>query len=380
MEKHEIVIVGAGPGGLKAAQTLEKHGKKDILVLEKLPEEQMGDKICHGMMFPNNMAIFNIPKELTDTPLKGAEVYFADKSHSTVNFDPPCCYMQLRRDFGKWLIKETRKLGIKIRLNSRVASLNKEENKVELENGERIGYDFLIGADGSKSIIRKSLGLKTKSALATYVEVPIPPDKILRGRKDFAHLYIAFDFLGHGYSGCTPYRDRISFCLVSCDFEFFPLSEKIKRFNKFVKEVDGVDPGDYELKAQTVCYKPVGLKHGNIYLVGDAGGWGDIGCGLIYAAAKTGKLAAEDICGIDIKKEYREFEAWNRKTQWFANNVILWYDVLCPKKIKEKISRFVLDSLFPILVKNKLIINFIFPFVYPKFMKIVFGPLPGDEE
>jgi len=44
------------------------------------------------------------------------------------------------------------------------------------------------------------------------------------------------------------------------------------------------------------------LKHDNIYLVGDAGGFGDIFCGLIYAAAKTGKMAAEDICGIDIKK------------------------------------------------------------------------------
>jgi len=28
MKKHEVVIVGAGPGGLKAAQTLVKHGKR----------------------------------------------------------------------------------------------------------------------------------------------------------------------------------------------------------------------------------------------------------------------------------------------------------------------------------------------------------------
>jgi Dehydrogenases (flavoproteins) len=226
--------------------------------------------------------------------------------------------------------RKTRKLGIEVRGNSKVIRLNKEENWVELENGERIGYNYLIGADGSKSVIRKSLGLKTKSALATYVEVPISPEKMLNGRSDFIHGYMGFDFLGHGMSGYTPYKDRISFCLVSLDSEFLSTSEKIKRFNKFVKEVEGIDPGDYELRAQAVCYKPVGLKHNNnIYLVGDAGGWGDIGCGIIYSAAKTGKMAAEDICDIDIKEEFKEFTAWNRK-YIAGGNVILWYDAIVP--------------------------------------------------
>jgi flavin-dependent dehydrogenase len=104
MEKHEVVIVGAGPGGLKAAQTLVKHGKKDVLVLEALPEKEMGDKTCHGMMFPNNMAIFGITEEMIDVPLNGFEIYWADRSHSTVPFDPPVCYIWQRKDFGRWLI------------------------------------------------------------------------------------------------------------------------------------------------------------------------------------------------------------------------------------------------------------------------------------
>jgi len=162
MEKHEVVIVGAGPGGLKAAQTLAKHGKKDVLVLEALPEDQMGDKICHGMMFPDNMAILNIPQELTDTPLNGFEVYWADKSHTTVTVNPPLCYMWLRRDFGKWLIEETRKLGVEIRPGSRVVKVNKDENCVELENGEKIGYNYLIGADGAKSAVRRYTRFKNE--------------------------------------------------------------------------------------------------------------------------------------------------------------------------------------------------------------------------
>lgn len=379
MEKHEVVVVGAGPGGLKAAQTLAKHGKKDIVVLEAQPEEKMGDKVCNGMMMPDNMAILNIPMEMIETPLSGAEIYWADKSHITLKIDPPFCYMWLRRNFGKWLIEETRKMGVEIRPDSRVVKLNKEENWVELENGEKIGYDYLIGADGAKSVIRRSLGLKTRSAVATEVEVPIPPDKIPNGRKDFAHAYMAFDIVGHGYSGYTPHGDRVMFCLVSCDSNFLLTNEKIKRFNEFAKEVDGIDPGEYELRAQAVCYKPVGLKHGNIYLVGDAGGWGDIGCGIIYAAAKTGKMAAEDICGIDIKEEFREFNAWNRR--WIAiGDAVLAYDTIVPDNIKRRISRFVIDNILPKLAKNKFIMDIVWPFVYPIGLKIMLGPLPGDEE
>jgi len=58
MEKHEVVIVGAGPGGLKAAQTLAKYGKKDTLVLEALPEKKMGSIIASGGLALNTLTIF----------------------------------------------------------------------------------------------------------------------------------------------------------------------------------------------------------------------------------------------------------------------------------------------------------------------------------
>lgn len=43
MEKHEVVIVGAGPAGLKAAEILAENGK-DVLVIERSPEKRIGAK------------------------------------------------------------------------------------------------------------------------------------------------------------------------------------------------------------------------------------------------------------------------------------------------------------------------------------------------
>jgi len=90
-------------------------------------------------------------------------------------------------------------------------------------------------------------------------------------------------------------------------------------------------------------------------------------------------MAAEDICGTSIKEEFRDFNAWNRKYQ-FAGNAILAYDAIVPVGIMKRISRFIIDTVLPKLAKNKLIMDLIFPFIYPKFLKILFGPLPGDEE
>jgi Dehydrogenases (flavoproteins) len=61
MEKHEVVIIGAGPAGLKAAELLGNAGK-DVLVIERDKEEKIGDKVCAGGLPPHAMKYF--PDEL----------------------------------------------------------------------------------------------------------------------------------------------------------------------------------------------------------------------------------------------------------------------------------------------------------------------------
>ena len=53
MEKHDTIIIGAGPGGLTAAKELAKKDR-DVLVLERKPEDRIGDKVCGGGL-PENV-------------------------------------------------------------------------------------------------------------------------------------------------------------------------------------------------------------------------------------------------------------------------------------------------------------------------------------
>ena len=46
MEKFDVVIIGAGPAGLKAAEVLAE-GRKRVVVFEKKPI--VGHKVCAGL-------------------------------------------------------------------------------------------------------------------------------------------------------------------------------------------------------------------------------------------------------------------------------------------------------------------------------------------
>ena len=367
MENRDTIIIGAGPSGCKAGQVLADHGK-DVLILEKTGGKNAFHKICHGMMPANNMAMFHIPKSLADTYLDNVVIY-TQKEKIEVKFPFPLCYMVHRQNgtFGRWLAGETRKKGVEIREDSEVIKLYNEDKIIELKNGEKIKYNNLMIANGSGNLFRKQLGLKSKSVLCTYIEVPYSDleDK----RKTTGHLYLNFETNGVGYSGYVPYKETVSFCQVFCNDKFFTKQERIKRFNEYIKKVEGVDLENYEFLAKTVNYMPLEMRQkNNTWIIGDSGGFGDIAGGLISTCAKSGEIAAHDILGLNIKKEiadyFKKYDGASKKAVGILNNKLI------TKKLMENYPTKVLT--------NKLIGTMLFNKILSKAASL-FIPFPGDE-
>lgn len=91
-------------------------------------------------------------------------------------------YWQVYRpDYHEVLLRAAEKAGAVIRKGQTVASYRPDEGAVVLESGEVVRGDLVIGADGVKSLARRSMGLNVEPHETgdTCFRVVIPREKLL---------------------------------------------------------------------------------------------------------------------------------------------------------------------------------------------------------
>ena len=168
MQQHQVVIVGAGPSGLTAAFFLVRDGI-DVTVLERGPD--IFDDPRAATLHPPTLEIF-APSGVTDDILEQGIVarywqFRGRKEGLLAQFD-----LDLLRDdtpFPYRVQCEQHRLArillgklqtypnFSIRWDCEVAGVEQDRDGVEVNlNGERIRSDYLIGADGGRSVVRKS--------------------------------------------------------------------------------------------------------------------------------------------------------------------------------------------------------------------------------
>ena len=74
MEKYDVVIIGAGPAGLKCAEILAKNNKK-VLVLEK--NKNIGKKVCAGGLTMKDFEL-GIPDKIIQKLSSGLDRHSGD--------------------------------------------------------------------------------------------------------------------------------------------------------------------------------------------------------------------------------------------------------------------------------------------------------------
>ena len=188
MEKVDVLVVGAGPGGAAAARSCVQRGLKTLIVdKHKLPRR----KACSGIISnaAQNYVLENfgpIPERAFGRPYISRGMAFYFPSVGTVFTDVDCYNLYVWRDqFDHFLASSS---GADLRDQTRFLRLQVREDGVEAvlkRNGKefKVRSKFLIGADGGNSRVVRCVapevyrGMTWALACQKYYEGTVEADE-----------------------------------------------------------------------------------------------------------------------------------------------------------------------------------------------------------
>jgi len=279
MRRYSVIIVGAGPGGLACARLLAEHGI-DVLVLEK--KAVVGPKVCGGGITWDGL-LRRVPQNLIEGSFPAQHIR-SNFQQAVIRAPEPIVATIRREVLGQWMCSQAEKAGAVIKTSCAVRGIT--SHKVSTNRGD-FGYRFLVGADGSSSIVRKHIGITTeKVGVGIHFQVP----------GSFARMewHLNNSLFNNGYSWIFPYRDMASIGIYGAKPYNIPqkmLAGLISwaKLQKF--PIAGLKP-----RAGLINFDYQGWRFNNIMLIGDAAGLasGLTGEGM-YSALVSGETAARVI-------------------------------------------------------------------------------------
>lgn len=161
MQQHNVVIIGAGPGGGATALRLAQNGVRDVVLIDKDPFPR--DKTCGSGLSPNAL------KLLAELGLDTEARKHGYLCHSLKVVTPGNRVMELhteeaavvllRKFFDNMLVDRARSLGVDFRGEHKATELIKEGSRVVGVRGRKksgepfeIRARYVLAADGAHSI------------------------------------------------------------------------------------------------------------------------------------------------------------------------------------------------------------------------------------
>src|ERR1051326_3054633 len=287
-----IAVVGAGPAGTWVSTLLARRGHSVTLLDPQAPWE----KPCGGGVTAKAISGFGIfDSDLPHKNIERVTIYFADKDSVTVTPEKAIAVLA-RRDLGKYLLDAAETAGVSF-IKGRVSQIKPRPGGWELPTRDTIlQSDFLIGADGPTSLVRRTVGTPLQPedlsvTLGYFIAGDVPPQM---------KIYFLPDF--EGYIWSFPRQNHISYGLITRSDPGWTARAKTLLSNFIIADLgaDVLEHAEF-YSAPVPCLGPRAWQNNQIAgerwaLVGDAAGLVDpITAEGIYYAFRSAEILAEKI-------------------------------------------------------------------------------------
>jgi len=173
-----VIIVGSGPAGAATALRLaerEPARAANAVLLEKARHPR--DKTCAGGVIPKASALLRtlgVPFDVPQARVDRAAVAVPGAAPLSIVGDDMCRVVR-RRELDARLAWAARDRGVELREDCRVTAIVRDGAGVRVEtDGGALWAPVVVGADGSGSLVRRSLVAAETGALGRAVMCDVP--------------------------------------------------------------------------------------------------------------------------------------------------------------------------------------------------------------
>jgi geranylgeranyl diphosphate/geranylgeranyl-bacteriochlorophyllide a reductase len=303
-----VAVVGSGPAGSSAAETLVKAGIETFLFERKLDNA----KPCGGAIPLCMVDEFDLPPQIIDRQVR--KMKMISPSNVEVNIggtlkDGEYIGMCRREVLDGFLRDRAVSLGAKL--------INGIVNKMEIPSSRTAPYvlhyadfssgntagemkslevDLVIGADGANSRIAKEIDAGDYNFAIAFQERIRLPDKQMAYYEDLAEMYVGDDVSTDFYAWVFPKYDHVAVGTGTMQVH----KADIKKLQAGIRAraAHRLKGGEIiKVEAHPIPEHPRPRRVvGRVALVGDAAGYVTKSSGEgIYFAAKSGRMCAEMI-------------------------------------------------------------------------------------
>ena len=302
-----VAVVGSGPAGSSAAETLVKAGIETYLFERKLDNA----KPCGGAIPLCMVSEFDLPPEIIDRRVRKMKMISPSNVEVNINIEKEDEYIGMcrREVLDGFMRNRAASLGANL-INGTVYQLDIPTNNTgpytlhyaDHSNGETKGVmktlqvDLVIGADGANSRIAKAIDAGDYNYAIAFQERIRLPQHLMQYYEDRAEMYVGDDVSPDFYAWVFPKYDHVAVGTGTMKIN----KARIKDLQAGIRAraARKLEGGEIiKVEAHPIPEHPRPRRVvGRVALVGDAAGTVTKSSGEgIYFAAKSARMCAETI-------------------------------------------------------------------------------------